>query len=101
VTDLPLAEQLRLNEVTHASGIAFIASEIRGVFGYVFCDFGPSFVVSDPTDEPAASFMIGAVTQGSPGVVSVVEEGRHGLETGNVITITEVEGMSEVGEPCS
>ena len=35
--------------------------------------------------------------QEDPGVVSVLEEHRHGLETGDVVLITEVEGMTEVG----
>ena len=30
-------------------------------------------------------------------MVSVLEEHRHGLETGDVVMITEVEGMTEVG----
>lgn len=43
--DQPLAEQLRVNGVTHPSGIAFIAAEMRGAFAGCFCDFGPEFHV--------------------------------------------------------
>ncbi|KAM3568813.1 hypothetical protein VYU27_009068, partial [Nannochloropsis oceanica] len=95
-TNQPLAEQLRLNAVTHPAEIAFISSEIRGLCGNVFCDFGSKFLVTDPTDEPAVTAMIGSVTQEDPAVVSVLEEHRHGLETGDVVMITEVEGMTEV-----
>ena len=97
VTDLPISEQLKINQVTHANGIRFISSEVRGVFGRVFCDFGRDFVVFDPNDEPAATSMVGAITQDEPGVVTVLEDHRHGLETGDVVVITEVEGMTEVG----
>ena len=38
--------------------------------------------------------------QANPGVVSVLEEHRHGLETGDVVMITEVEGMEQVQFPC-
>ncbi|EWM25950.1 ubiquitin-activating enzyme e1 [Nannochloropsis gaditana] len=63
VTNRPLAEQLRLNAITHPLNIAFIASEVRGLCGSVFCDFGEAFLVSDPSDEPAINAMIGSITQ--------------------------------------
>lgn len=95
--DLPLSEQLRLNDLTHAHNLAFISSEVRGVFGSVFCDFGKDFVVFDPSDLPASSCMIASITSESPALVTVLEETRHGLETGDVVAISEVEGMTEVG----
>lgn len=47
VSDVPLAEAVRIDDFCHKNNIAFIRADIRGVFGSVFCDFGPSFVVSD------------------------------------------------------
>ncbi len=44
---MPLAEAVRIDDFCHKNNIAFIRADIRGVFGSVFCDFGPSFVVSD------------------------------------------------------
>lgn len=47
VSDLPLAEAIRIDDFCHKNGIAFIRADIRGVFGSVFCDFGPAFTVLD------------------------------------------------------
>lgn len=47
MSDVPLAEAIRIDDFCHKNGIAFIRADIRGVFGSVFCDFGPSFTVLD------------------------------------------------------
>ncbi|CAM9184770.1 unnamed protein product, partial [Phaeothamnion confervicola] len=43
----PLETQLCVDDFCHAQGICFVAAEARGVFGYIFCDFGSRHVVSD------------------------------------------------------
>lgn len=92
---------MRINDIAHAYGIRFISSEIRGVFGSVFCDFGDEFTVLDPNGEPGASCMIASITKENPGVVTVLDDHRHGLESGDVVVISEVEGMEEVScLPC-
>ena len=35
----------------HANGVAFIRGDVRGVFGSLFCDFGPQFDVHDVDGE--------------------------------------------------
>lgn len=47
MTDSPLAEAKRVNEICHQNHTAFILASIRGVFGQVFCDFGSDFTVLD------------------------------------------------------
>ena len=47
LTNTPLADALRVNEVCHRAGIGFIWTDVRGVFARVFCDFGPAFTVVD------------------------------------------------------
>lgn len=96
--DLPLSEQLRLNALTHAHNRRFISSELHGLFGSVFCDFGTDFVVFDPSDLPAASCMVASITNTNPATVTVLEDTRHGLETNDVVAISDVEGMTEVRE---
>ena len=60
--EIPLAEQLLIAQYCHEQGVAFITSDVRGVFSTIFCDFGESFVVSDVDGEPAASSMIATIT---------------------------------------
>ena len=69
----------------HGRGIVVIVADTRGVFGTVFCDFGPSFVVSDASGEQAASAMIAGITKDSPALVTVLEETRHNMETGDKV----------------
>jgi len=47
LTGTPLAEALRVDELCHRAGVAFIRADVRGVFARVFCDFGPAFTVFD------------------------------------------------------
>uniref|UniRef100_A0A7S1XMG5 E1 ubiquitin-activating enzyme n=1 Tax=Phaeomonas parva TaxID=124430 RepID=A0A7S1XMG5_9STRA len=94
--DQLLAEQLRLNDLCRECGACFLAGDVRGVAAAIFCDFGASFTCYDVDGEPAASAMISAVTQENPAAVTCLEDHRHGLETGDFVTITGVEGMEEL-----
>lgn len=61
--DVPLEEQLRLDALCRAQGSAFIATEMCGVFGKVFCDFGDEFVVTDTTGENPVTCMVSSISQ--------------------------------------
>lgn len=52
MTDSPLAEAHRVNDICHQNNTAFILASIRGVFGQVFTDFGKDFTVFDTDGEP-------------------------------------------------
>ncbi|KIY73793.1 ubiquitin activating enzyme [Cylindrobasidium torrendii FP15055 ss-10] len=93
---IPIAKQLEINDWTHENGVAFISTEIRGLFGNVFNDFGPAFTSVDSTGEQPLSGMIVSVTRGSEAMVTCLDETRHGLEDGDFVTFTEVQGMSEL-----
>jgi ubiquitin-activating enzyme E1 len=82
---------LEMNEYTHKRGIAFIATSTYGLFGSLFCDFGPSFTVIDKNGENPITGMISSISP--EGLVTMMEEGRHGLEDGDVITFEEVVGL--------
>ncbi|KAI9597739.1 ubiquitin-activating emzyme E1 [Syncephalis fuscata] len=101
VTNLSLKRQLELSDFAHANHIYYIATEIAGLFGYAFCDFGESFQVIDPTGENPLSGIVAAIDQGANGVVTCVDETRHGLEDGAYVTFSEVKGMVQLngGEP--
>lgn len=89
--NMPMNTLLEMNDYTHEKGIAFIATSINGLFGSLFCDFGPSFVVIDQDGENPLTGMISSITP--DGLVTMMEEGRHGLADGDVITFEEVVGL--------
>lgn len=98
LTNSSLDEQLRVNEYTHTQGIYFISAQTLGLFGQVFCDFGEAFTIHDATGENPISTMVSMISNDDEGVVTCLDETRHGLESGDFVTFQEVEGMSELNE---
>lgn len=96
LTNCPLEEQLRISKITHTNNIALIISDTRGVFAQVFCDFGEEFTVTDTNGENPVSAMIAGITKDVEGVVTCLDETRHGLEDGDYVTFSEVVGMEEL-----
>jgi ubiquitin-activating enzyme E1 len=73
-----------------------VAANCRGVFSFVFVDFGDSFSVLDETGESAGAVLVEGITQDFPATVTVVEEQRHGLENGDEVLLSGVKGMEEL-----
>lgn len=97
----PHSVELHVNKVCHGAGIKFISASSRGVFGSVFCDFGEEFAVSDINGEQPRSVLVSAITKDLPPVVTCLDEQRHDLESGDYVSFTEVQGMTELnnGKP--
>ncbi|KAA0154032.1 hypothetical protein FNF29_02655 [Cafeteria roenbergensis] len=93
---LPLADQLALNAACRSAGSAFVLAEAMGALGVVFCDFGSSFVVRDPTGEEPVVRVVTAVTSEADGVVTVHPSERHGLSPGDAVTFDGIQGMTEL-----
>lgn len=87
-------EQLKLNDFTHENGIKFISAETAGLFGSAFCDFGNQFPVVDQTGETPLAGMVVSIEEGEEALVTCLDETRHGLEDGDFVRFTEVEGMN-------
>lgn len=96
LTETPLTEQLRISEITRANDIALILADTRGLFSQVFCDFGEKFTVVDTNGEPPVSAMVASVSRDSEGVVTCLDDTRHGMEDGDYVTFSEVQGMTEL-----
>lgn len=96
LTNSNLDEQLRIAEVVRSCGNALIVAKTQGLFAQVFCDFGADFTVMDITGENPISAMIAGVTKEEQGVVTCLDETRHGLEDGDYVTFSEVKGMVEL-----
>ncbi|XP_015599069.1 ubiquitin-like modifier-activating enzyme 1 [Cephus cinctus] len=96
LTETSLEEQLRISEITHANDIALIIADTRGLFSQVFCDFGNSFTVVDTNGEPPVTALIASISKDSEGVVTCLDDTRHGMEDGDYVTFSEVQGMTEL-----
>ncbi|KAJ6144673.1 Ubiquitin-activating enzyme [Penicillium chermesinum] len=91
LTLTPLKEQLIIADFCHQNGIYVTVTDTFGLFGYLFNDFGKNFTVGDPTGEEAVSGIVAGIDES--GLVSALDETRHGLEDGDFVTFTEVKGM--------
>uniref|UniRef100_A0A8C3F5U3 E1 ubiquitin-activating enzyme n=1 Tax=Chrysemys picta bellii TaxID=8478 RepID=A0A8C3F5U3_CHRPI len=96
LTNSPLEEQLRVGGICHSKGIKMVVADTRGLFGQLFCDFGDDMVVTDTNGEQPLSAMISMITKGCPGEVTCLDEARHGFESGDFVSFTEVDGMKEL-----
>lgn len=100
LTSNSLEEQLRVSEITHANDIALIVADTKGLYAQVFCDFGPEFTVVDTTGENPISAMIANISRDTDGVVTCLDDNRHGFEDGDYVTFSEIQGMTELND-CS
>lgn len=91
LTNTPLKDQLVIGEYLHKKGIYLVVTDTFGLFGSIFCDFGKQFTVIDPTGEAPVSGIVAGIDE--EGLVSALDETRHGLEDGDFVTFTELEGM--------
>lgn len=98
LTNSTLEEQLEFGDFCHSHKICFIVVDTKGLFGQLFCDFGDGFNVLDTNGEQPISNMIAAITKETEGVVTCIDETRHGYETGDYVTFTEIEGMIELNK---
>ncbi|KAF2010116.1 ubiquitin-activating enzyme E1 [Aaosphaeria arxii CBS 175.79] len=96
LTDTPLKDQITIADYCHENGIYVVITDTYGLFGSIFTDFGKNFTVGDPTGENTTSGIIAGID--SEGLVSALDETRHGLEDGDFVTFTEVEGMEALND---
>ncbi|XP_037971257.2 ubiquitin-like modifier-activating enzyme 1 [Plutella xylostella] len=96
LTGAAWAEQQRVAALARALGVALIIADTRGLFSQVFCDFGPEFTVVDVTGENPVSAMVADITLDAESVVTCLDDTRHGLEDGDYVTFSEVQGMTEL-----
>uniref|UniRef100_A0A8C4HJS6 E1 ubiquitin-activating enzyme n=1 Tax=Dicentrarchus labrax TaxID=13489 RepID=A0A8C4HJS6_DICLA len=96
LTNSDLEEQQHVGEFCHSKGIKLIIADTRGLFGQLFCDFGEEMIVYDTNGEQPLSAMISMITKDSQGVVTCLDEARHGFESGDYVTFTEIQGMTEL-----
>lgn len=96
LTDTPLKDQLKIADYCHENGIYVVIADAFGLFGSIFTDFGKNFTCGDPTGENVLSGIVADVD--SDGLVSALDETRHGLEDGDYVTFSEVQGMEGLND---
>eukprot|EP00038_Savillea_parva_P007534 m.170818 g.170818 ORF g.170818 m.170818 type:complete len:1074 (+) comp13295_c0_seq1:93-3314(+) len=100
LTECTLEQQLQVDEVcrTHDPPIPLIVSDVVGVYGTVFVDFGVGFEVADATGESPREVLVAAVSRDTPGKVTTLDNRMHGLEDGDAVVFKEVQGMTELND---
>nr|XP_037276569.1 ubiquitin-like modifier-activating enzyme 1 [Rhipicephalus microplus] len=96
LTETPLDEQESIAVIARRNNVALIVADTRGLAGQIFCDFGDSFRVTDTNGEQPLSVPIGSITKEKEGVVTCLDETRHGFQDGDHVTFSEVKGMNEI-----
>jgi ubiquitin-activating enzyme E1 len=91
LTNTPIKDQIVIGDYLHQKGIYLVVADTFGLFGSIFCDFGKQFTVIDPTGETPVSGIVAGIDE--EGLVSALDETRHGLEDGDFVTFTELQGM--------
>ncbi|XP_027333908.1 ubiquitin-activating enzyme E1 1-like [Abrus precatorius] len=99
-TDISLEKAIEFNDYCHSHQppIAFIKSEVRGLFGSVFCDFGPEFTVFDVDGEEPHTGIIASISNDNPALVSCVDDERLEFQDGDLVVFSEVHGMKELND---
>ncbi|XP_044505408.1 ubiquitin-activating enzyme E1 1 isoform X1 [Mangifera indica] len=99
-TDISLEKAIEFNDYchNHQPPISFIKAEVRGLFGSVFCDFGPEFTVFDVDGEEPHTGIIASVSNDNPALVSCVDDERLEFQDGDLVVFSEVHGTTELND---
>ncbi|XP_028760249.1 ubiquitin-activating enzyme E1 2-like [Neltuma alba] len=99
-TDISLEKAMEFNDYCHSHQppIAFIKSEVRGLFGSVFCDFGPEFTVFDVDGEEPHTGIVASVSNDNPALVSCVDDERIEFRDGDLVVFSEIHGMTQLND---
>ncbi|KAK7301694.1 hypothetical protein RJT34_12566 [Clitoria ternatea] len=99
-TDIRLEKAFGFNDYCHSHQppIAFIKAEVRGLFGSVFCDFGPEFTVFDVDGEEPHTGIIASISNDNPALVSCVDDEKLEFQDGDLVVFSEIHGMKELND---
>ncbi|XP_010542669.1 PREDICTED: ubiquitin-activating enzyme E1 1-like [Tarenaya hassleriana] len=99
-TDISFEKAIEFDDYCHSHQppIAFIKADVRGLFGSVFCDFGPEFTVLDVDGKEPHTGIVASITNENPAFVSCVDDERLEFQDGDLVNFSEVEGMTELND---
>lgn len=98
--DISFEKAIEFNDYCHSHQppISFIKAEVRGLFGSVFCDFGPQFTVLDVDGEDPHTGIIASISNDNPALISCVDDERLEFQDGDLVVFSEVHGMTELND---
>ncbi|KAL8225130.1 hypothetical protein R6Q57_017687 [Mikania cordata] len=99
-TNIDLKTAIEFNDYchNHQPPIAFIKTEVRGLFGNIFCDFGAEFTVTDVDGEEPHTGIIASISNDSPALVTCVDDERLEFQDGDLVIFSEIHGMTELND---
>ncbi|KQK14498.1 hypothetical protein BRADI_1g16680v3 [Brachypodium distachyon] len=99
-TDISLDKAYEFDDYCHSHQppISFIRTQVCGLFGSVFCDFGPNFTVLDVDGEDPHTGIIASISSDNPAIVSCVDDERLEFQDGDLVVFSEVHGMAELND---
>ncbi|KAF8402591.1 hypothetical protein HHK36_010678 [Tetracentron sinense] len=99
-TDISLDKATEFDDYchNHQPPISFIKAEVRGLFGSLFCDFGPEFTVFDVDGEEPHTGIIASISNDNPALVSCVDDERLEFQDGDLVVFSEVHGMTDLND---
>ncbi|KAL5197977.1 hypothetical protein ABZP36_001489 [Zizania latifolia] len=99
-TDIGLDKAYEFDDYchSHCPPISFIKAEVCGLFGSVFCDFGPEFTVLDVDGEDPHTGIIASISNDNPAMVSCVDDERLEFQDGDLVVFSEVQGMTDLND---
>ncbi|KAG4113684.1 hypothetical protein ERO13_D13G239400v2 [Gossypium hirsutum] len=99
-TDISFEKAIEFDDYCHNYNppISFIKAEVRGLFGSIFCDFGPEFTVVDVDGEDPHTGIIASISNDNPAFVSCVDDERLEFQDGDLVVFSEVHGMTELND---
>ncbi|KAJ7950026.1 Ubiquitin activating enzyme E1 [Quillaja saponaria] len=99
-TDVNLEKAIEFDDYchNHQPPISFIKSEACGLFGSVFCDFGPEFTVFDVDGNDPHTGIIASISNDNPALVACVDDERLEFQDGDLVIFSEVKGMTKLND---
>ena len=98
MVDASLDECIACNNFCRAQSppIKFIRTDVRGVCGQIFADFGEGFVCNDVNGENPHSGIVANITNDRQAVVTVPNDEQVEFGIGEWVSFKDVEGMPEI-----
>ncbi|KAI3385350.1 hypothetical protein SNEBB_009602 [Seison nebaliae] len=87
-----------MNDMCRAEDVKFMMVDTKGLTGQLFVDFGRNFIIKDTDGEQAIINQISMISQEEEGIITVVDDTRHGYEDGTYVEFSEIQGMEKLNE---